>query len=120
MKSHRIHYPDVKDQKIIKVNGITFDNFILKENISIRDYNILAIDVQGLELKVLKGSKQFLSQFELIMTEISREEVYEGCALIDEVTKYLKEHDYVLIDYFENKDKPNDDAYYIRSYKYAS
>lgn len=113
MKTHIIHHPTIKHEKIIKVNSVTFNDFIVDNFVNINDYNILVMDIQGAELLALKGATIFLDKFQLIQTEISREEVYEGCCLHNEITEFLKKYNFEMIDYFENPNKANDDAYYI-------
>lgn len=112
--THKSHYPTVHFEKTIKVNGITFNRFLEKEIINIPDYNILILDVQGTELDVLISGNKYLYDFDLIVSEISREEVYLGCCLQKDVEEYLKKVGFIMIDYFENKDKVNDDAYFIK------
>ena len=117
--THQKHYPTVHFEKIIRVNGITFNNFIEKEIINIFDYNILILDVQGTELDILKSADKYLYNFDLIVSEISREEVYKGCCLQKDIEEYLEQCEFKMLDYFENKNKVNDDEYFIRS-NYAS
>lgn len=114
LKLHQKYYPTVHHQKIIKVSGITFNDLMRNANINVVDYNILVMDIQGAELLALKKSVDYINRFDMIMTEISREEIYDGCCLHNEITEFLKQYNFEMIDYFENKDKPNDDAYYIR------
>jgi FkbM family methyltransferase len=49
----------------------------------------LKIDVQGFELPVLQGAEQTLDQVEIVEAELSLVELYEGQALLGEVTAYL-------------------------------
>ncbi|MDD5589061.1 MAG: FkbM family methyltransferase [Candidatus Nanoarchaeia archaeon] len=114
LKLHQKYYPTVHHQKIINVNGITFNDLMRNANININDYNILVLDIQGAELIALKKSVDYINRFDMIMTEISREEIYAGCCLHNEITEFLKQYNFYMIDYFENKNKPNDDCYYIR------
>lgn len=112
LKEHLKYYPDIYEARTIKVNAITFDDFMVENQID-KYYNILIMDTQGAELSILESSLNYLSNFDMIISEISRIEIFEnGCKFTD-LTKFLEEHNYVLIDYFENRDKPNDDAIYI-------
>lgn len=51
--------------------------------------NLLVMDVQGFELEVLKGATQTLKQIDYIYTEVNRDEVYEGCARVEQLDDYL-------------------------------
>jgi hypothetical protein len=48
--------------------------------------------VQGYELEVLKGARKTLPQIQRLVCEVNLDEVYEGCALVDEVDAFLDEH----------------------------
>lgn len=50
---------------------------------------LLKIDVQGLELEVLKGADQTLDSVDTALVECSFVELYEGQALADEVVAFL-------------------------------
>lgn len=52
-------------------------------------YNFLNIDVQGYELEVLKGGTDHLQHVQYIISEVNRDEVYENCAKVEEVDKFL-------------------------------
>ena len=47
------------------------------------DYNFLNFDIQGAELKALKGMEQYLNKVDYIYTEVNSDYVYEKCALIN-------------------------------------
>ena len=47
------------------------------------------IDVQGYELEVLKGSKNFLKQIKYIIIEVSEDKIYTEQALENDIIKYL-------------------------------
>ncbi len=113
LKLHKKYYPDVFEAKTIKVFGITFDDFIIEYNINISDYNILVMDIQGAELNVLKGATKNINNFEMIVSEISREEIYDGGCLHNQLTEFLEGNNFKMLNFFENQGKPNDDAIYI-------
>ncbi len=58
---------------------------------------LLKIDVQGTELEVLRGSEGLLERFAEILVECSFVELYEGQALIDEVSVLLRENGFDLV-----------------------
>lgn len=53
-------------------------------------YDFLNIDVQGAEIKVLKGLGDCLTSFKWVYLEVNKAELYKGCALIGEIDIYLK------------------------------
>jgi len=52
-------------------------------------YDFLNIDLQGAELKALKGLGDDLKFFKYAYLEINKKELYKGCALWPEVEKYM-------------------------------
>jgi FkbM family methyltransferase len=87
-KHHLEQYPQIKFEKTetVKIARLDEEDFI-RDN-----YNFMNIDVQGYELEVLKGAVNTLKYIDLIISEINKEEMYEGCALVDEIDEFLSEH----------------------------
>ena len=52
-------------------------------------YNVLVLDVQGAELKVLRGALDLLASVDAVFTEVSSEPLYEGGCTFLEVTNLL-------------------------------
>lgn len=72
--------------EIRTVPVVRFDTWFTGD---ITDYDALVIDVQGMELDVLKGFGNLLNHFDCANIECSREPVYEGEAPAQEVIDYL-------------------------------
>lgn len=83
---HLEQYPQIVfDQEEI-VEMVRLDDFLSeKEN-----YNFLAIDVQGYELEVLKGSQETLTNISGILTEVNRDELYSNCVRVEHLDNFLK------------------------------
>lgn len=62
------------------------------------EYNVLVLDVQGAELKVLQGAPELLNQIDAVVAEISPEPLYEGGCTFLEVTTLLAEAGLVFRD----------------------
>lgn len=60
-----------------------------------KGYQLLVIDCQGFEGRVLKGATETLKQMNFVYTEVNRDEVYQGCTLVDELDELLHEFDRV-------------------------
>ena len=92
-------------QEKVKVKTTTIDSYCQKHNIETID--ILKIDVQGNELKVLQGADQMLKdrRVKLIFTEISIAPNYKGQSEIDEIIKFLRENKYKIFNFFKMKHK---------------
>jgi FkbM family methyltransferase len=53
------------------------------------EYNFLNFDIQGAELKALKGMEEYLLKVDYLYTEVNSDYVYKECALITELDEYL-------------------------------
>lgn len=54
-------------------------------------FNLLNMDVQGFEDRVLKGASETLKTIDYILTEVNREEMYSGNAMIEDLDKILSD-----------------------------
>ena len=61
-------------------------------DLSLDGFDTLVVDVQGMELAVLKGFGSMLGSFKYLNIECSREPLYEGSAAAAEVIGFLKSH----------------------------
>jgi len=78
------------------------------------DYNFLNFDIQGAELKALKGMAEYLPKVDYLYTEVNSDYVYKDCALITEVDEYLKPFGLVRVETKWCGDYRWGDAFYIR------
>lgn len=82
-KLHLTQYPGITFPKKIEVPITKVDL------LDIPKCNFLNIDVQGYELEVLKGAKEYLNGIDYVMIEVNRDEVYENCVQVNEIDEYL-------------------------------
>ena len=109
-KRHLTQHPDVlfdDGQTIIEIDRI--DNMLQ----DITPYNFMNVDVQGYELEVFKGAGILLDKIDFIMTEVNRDEVYEGCAQITEIDEYLLEYGFKRVETSWDGDCWGD-AFYVK------
>ena len=78
-----------------------------------KNFNMMNIDVQGFELEVLKGASNTLQNIDYIICEVNRDEVYEGCPHINDISDYLNTFHFALI-HAEWQSKSWGDALYVR------
>ena len=53
------------------------------------EFNFLNFDIQGAELKALKGMGEYLNKVDYVYVELNSDYVYEKCNLIEEIDEYL-------------------------------
>lgn len=88
--THLETYPKIKFPKREKVSVVKLD--VLK--FPRLNFNMLNMDVQGFELEVLKGAVKTLPTINIIYTEINTEEVYKGCAHVEQLDEFLSGFDF--------------------------
>ena len=59
--------------------------------------DFLNMDIQGAELKCLKGFERNLGMINAIYAEVNEKELYAGCALLPELDAWLSEHGFVRV-----------------------
>lgn len=96
-KKHLEYYPNILFNSSCEINQITLDDYVKNNYINMTIYNCIVMDVQGYELEVLKGSKKTLEKIDHIVTEVNFEQLYENCALIEELDGFLKEYGFSRI-----------------------
>jgi FkbM family methyltransferase len=82
---HLDSYPQITfdTKETVKIDKL--DNLGLDMSL----YNVLNLDTQGYELEVIKGGVQALDFIDLIFVEVNTDEVYKGCAKLDELDAVL-------------------------------
>lgn len=90
--SHSRHHPDVYFTETQKHKTVTIDTFFQKNNLNMEQYNFWNIDIQGAELLAIKGGQHALSNADALYLEVNTEEVYKGCALINDLDEHLSKH----------------------------
>jgi len=89
--THSDYRPDIKYVRDQEIKLMRMDNFLFLTGRDINNYNFLNIDVQGVELNVLKSFGGMLGVVDYIYTEINEEELYKGCALAAEIDHYVSQ-----------------------------
>jgi len=116
--THKDYAPFVKmiDQKVLKTKK--FSTFAKQENLNLSEIEFINLDVQGAELKVLKGFDDIFENFRNIkgiFCEVNFEEVYIGCPIISEIDNFLLKFNFNRV-FTHRFSDPWGDAYYHREY----
>lgn len=83
-------------KEIVKINIVTLDNYCQKNNI--KKIDILKIDTQGYEDKILEGAKKVLSSgiVSIIELEIMFDNVYQKYLTFSKIEKFLIHNNFRL------------------------
>ncbi|MEG4227930.1 FkbM family methyltransferase [Microcoleus sp. N9_B2] len=92
LKRHLELYPSIQETHQVEVQSRTIDTLLQELQLNPYDFNILNIDIQGAELLALQGAANWLKYVSGINTEVNYEELYDGCALIEQLDEFLEMH----------------------------
>lgn len=84
LQTHKTHHPEIQVERIEEVTTTTLDDLELPTTI-----NYLSLDIQGSELKALSGFTNGIQEINWVYTEVNKEPLYEGCAIVDEIDDLL-------------------------------
>lgn len=95
--THSKRHPNIIYVNNILQKTITIDTFFYKNNINPEKYVFWNIDIQGAEIMALNGSINSLKYVKIIYIEVTTEELYENCALINIIDDFLKKHHFTRV-----------------------
>jgi FkbM family methyltransferase len=111
--THKIAHPEVHYVKDVEMKAQRLDQMIILWDI-LKDSDFLNIDLQGAELKALRGMGTRLNQFKWAYLEVNKQELYKGCALVDEIDMYLLGFGFKRVETFWCGNTGWGDALYIK------
>ena len=96
--THRVEHPDVSFLSKIPIRSKTLDRILFDSpEIEPKHYDCLVMDVQGAELKVIRGAHRTLSLIRFVFAEVSEDGLlYAGGASFDEIIAALRPYGFVL------------------------
>jgi len=95
LKRHCEIYPDIKEVHQITVKCRTIDSLLKELKLAPSDFNVINVDIQGAELMAFQGATEQLKYIDAINSEVNYEQLYEGCALIDQIDDFLEGYGFV-------------------------
>lgn len=92
LKEHLREHPWVHEVEQRAMTTITMDTLFRVNGIPYDKYDVMNLDIQGAELRALRGATKILPHIKAIYTEVNERELYEGCALLPELDGFLAGH----------------------------
>lgn len=89
-------YSSKKPDDTELVNIRMLDSFL--DNGSIKQPNLIKADVQGFEIEALKGADKCLEKTELLLLEVSYQQVYQNAPLAHDVISYVGSKGFRIFD----------------------
>ena len=84
---HKTSFPYTKKEILQKVDLVCLDD--IASPLELRKPMLVKLDVQGYEDKVISGGKSVIGQADIVITELSVEQLYDGQPLFDEIYKIM-------------------------------
>jgi hypothetical protein len=111
--THTKFYPDVVEDRVILLRTIT-GRMLLKQHPEAAKCNILVIDVQGEEERVVVGFKGDISQFDCIHSEVYYDGVYQGAGQIWAMDAHLYALGFLRVETWIKKGEGWGDAFWVK------
>ena len=92
----------------IKVSTSKIDDIVSEENL--KGPFILKVDVQGLEMEVIKGAIETLKETEIVTLEVSLFKFMKGAPDFYEILEFMKKYGFVVYDILKGLYRPLDNA----------
>jgi len=107
-------YPGITPTDEIEVSTTTLPAALTANGVDLADFNVLALDTQGAETRILRGCGEALDAFDAVIAEVSYAELYEGSGLIDDVDDILFARGFQRVEEVAPFDHTWGDALYTR------
>jgi FkbM family methyltransferase len=111
---HKQYYSYIEYIKTLKKKTYTLKTILTENNVDISKYNMLNLDLQGIELRALKGLGDLINNIDYIYTEVNNDTIYEGNDFIADIDSYLQGHGFIRAETFMLSEQWGD-ALYIRN-----
>jgi FkbM family methyltransferase len=90
---------DIQTKGQIDVAVTTIDDYVAQHGL--RGFDFIKLDLQGNELKALKGAHKTLASCKAILVEVNFRERYEGCTQFNDLYNFLNGAGFVLYKLYE-------------------
>lgn len=87
--THKDVHPDVTITETMMMQAITIEEIFIREELNEYDYDFVNMDIQGAELKALKGMGKLIPNIKAFYLEVNERHLYKECALVTEIDEYL-------------------------------
>jgi FkbM family methyltransferase len=95
MKEHKNTFPEVHVTEVVKMITSTLDEIFNDTG----PVSLLLLDLQGVELPVLRGGLQLLENTSHVYVEVSLTELYTNQPLFSDILNFMYEKDFTLQDF---------------------
>jgi FkbM family methyltransferase len=98
MDKHTQYHPHVTVDRKITLPSITLSTLLESIEFDPELYNFMNLDIQGVELRALKGFEKYLNGIDYIYTEVNSGSVYTGNDTMDKIDEYLEKFGFIRVE----------------------
>lgn len=113
LKRHAEVYPDIFVKKTLTMMTFRADFWFELYGFP-EEIDTIVIDVQGAELKVLRGMGKLLDQIQRAFLEVNLKEMYDGCVLKPELDDWMAKAGFVNSEFYPVHDEEWGEGYWWR------
>ena len=103
---HKASFPFTRNETIQEIDVVRLDDMAVE--LELFEPILIKLDVQGFEDKVIEGGKDVFSRANIVITEMSVEELYKGQKLFDDIYRILVDFGFVYRGNYEQLFNPHD------------
>lgn len=85
--THEKTYPDINFIAKTTFRSVRLDSLLNESD----DFDLINIDVQGVEQQALEGLGSLITKAKYIYSEVNKEYVYQNCTLVEDLDLFLKQ-----------------------------
>jgi FkbM family methyltransferase len=93
---HQLYHPDIHYVDSFQCKTKLLYNITSKY--SQHMFNFINLDIQGTELKALKGLSNYLCYVDYIYVEVNLEYLYKDCCIVYEIDQYLRHFGFIRVE----------------------
>lgn len=90
-KEHTKKYPHISMEGQISLSTTTLDDVFTSNQIEYNKYTVMIMDLQGSELRTLRGAAKILPHIFAVIAEVSCVELYKDAPLECDIDRYMAE-----------------------------
>ena len=117
LAEHKYMYPDVSTTESVYLQSRTLNWIVNNELLDLSLYDAMVLDVQGAEIRVMKGASSILHRMRYVEVEVADFYSYQSSPLLSDMNLFMKENGFVL-DYLQRASfVPRVGTYYNATYR---
>lgn len=87
--------PELSLDRTVQIRMLPLPGILEELSWPINEVGVLVVDVQGAELKVLRGAEELLRHLQSVIVEVNWKDRYIGQCSFEELDSFLKEHKFL-------------------------